>query len=133
MKDSFSETMEASLKTNPSLLGRVKDVLPSGTTLGLGATGFIVVAGVGLAIFGDDGLMSEWIDGMTGLNCDEKALDAGLNEGDDDYKEFVLECQKRAEMKMAVAVTTNSIGQKSKTSKQKGIILGNKQGIRTLR
>ena len=55
-----------------------------------------------IEIFGEDGVMSAWVDGMTGADCDEKALDAGHDEGTDDYEAFVLDCQKRAETKMAI-------------------------------
>ncbi len=69
--------------------------------------GGIVVLGVGSAyilnsVFGEDSLMSSYIDGMTGADCDEKALDAGHDEGTEDYEQFVLDCQKRAETKMAI-------------------------------
>ncbi len=53
-------------------------------------------------VFGEDGIMSAWVDGMTGADCDEKALDAGHDEGTEDYEQFVLNCQKRAETKMAI-------------------------------
>lgn len=65
--------------------------------------GVTVVAGYAVVmIFGADGVMSQWIEGMTGMNCGEKAEDAGLDEGTDDYKAFVDECQKRAERRMAI-------------------------------
>lgn len=69
-----------------------------GVGVGLGsAVGVGVFALAG--ILGSQGL-TQWMRSVSGLDCDEKALDAGYEQGSDDYKKSVEECQGRAETRM---------------------------------
>lgn len=46
--------------------------------------------------------VTEVLDDFTGLNCGEKADDAGLVVGEDDYKEYVQTCQEAAAKRMQI-------------------------------
>tara|TARA_Y100000992_G_scaffold302699_1_gene278558 strand:- start:2207 stop:2938 length:732 start_codon:yes stop_codon:yes gene_type:complete len=84
------DTFKASLK-NPFL------VRAGGAT----AIGLFVTYGA-IRIFGDEGIIAGWIAGATGADCDERAIDAGHDEGTEEYEQFVLDCQKRAERNMTI-------------------------------
>ena len=71
--------------------------------------GGLTAAGVlaGGAVFTLAGLLgsqalSDFMEDFAGLNCDEKALDASLDEGTDEYKTFVEECQDKAATRMTI-------------------------------
>jgi hypothetical protein len=77
-----------------------KKFLGKGLGVGLGsAVGVGVFALAG--ILGSQGL-EDWMRSMSGLDCDEKALDAGYTAGDSDYTTFVEKCQGRAETRMTI-------------------------------
>ena len=101
-KQGAGEGAEAAVK------GSAKDVVQGGfrnrlksmgKSFGMGTVkvGASLVVPLGLVFFlntaGADAL-ADWVANATGMNCDEKAIDAGYIEGEDDYKEFVTDCQK---------------------------------------
>jgi hypothetical protein len=59
------------------------------TVAGTGITAYYVIAG-------EFGLGTQFMDNLAGLNCDEKAKDAGYEEGTDEYTKAVEECQQSA-------------------------------------
>lgn len=59
-----------------------------------GVGGAVVVAG--FAVFINSDALQSWVDNKTGMNCDEKAIDAGYEEGTPEYTESVETCQKEA-------------------------------------
>ena len=66
-----------------------------GLTVGiLGATAYYTIAG-------EMGLGTQFMDNLSGLNCDEKVKDAGLTEGTDEYQKAVEECQESAGQALA--------------------------------
>jgi len=100
-KESVSEGMEAGIKDATG--GGLKKFMKN-TPIKVTGTGVVGVA-AGYAIykvFGTDGPVSAWMDDLIGANCDEKAIDAGLEVGTAEYTKSVADCQKRAETKMAI-------------------------------
>jgi len=78
--------------------------------------GGLTTAGVlaGGAVFTLAGLLgsqalSDAMEDFAGLNCDEKALDASLDEGTDEYKTFVEECQDKAATRMTILGVTGIV------------------------
>lgn len=65
-----------------------------GLTVGIaGATVYYTLAG-------EMGLGTQFMDDLSGLNCDEKVKDAGYEEGTDEYTKAVEECQESAGEKL---------------------------------
>ena len=62
-------------------------------------TGGLVLVG-GYGIYSVFGLGEEFVDDYTGANCDDKAIQAGYEEGSEDYENYVLECQGSASNKL---------------------------------
>ena len=100
-KESVTEGMEAGMKdATGGGLKKFMKTAPIKVT-GTGVVG--IAAGYAIyKVFGTDGPVSAWMDDLIGANCDEKAIDAGLEEGTDEYKKSVADCHKRAETKMAI-------------------------------
>ena len=74
--------------------------------------GFSSAIGVGVfALAGGLGwkAASDAMEDFAGLNCDEKALDAGLDEGTDEYTEYVEECQDKAATRMLILGVTGIV------------------------
>lgn len=63
--------------------------------------GAILGMGVALNIVGLDGAGGKWIESMTGMDCDQKAIEAGYVGGTDEYTESVEKCQEAAANKLA--------------------------------
>ena len=85
------------------------DVAKDKMKLSFAQKGGLTAAGVlaGGAVFTLAGLLgsqalSDFMEDFAGLNCDEKALDAGLDEGTDEFTEFVEECQDKAATRMTI-------------------------------
>ena len=85
------------------------DVAKDKMKLSFAQKGGLTAAGVlaGGAVFTLAGLLgsqalSDAMEDFAGLNCDEKALDAGLDEGTDEFTEFVEECQDKAATRMTI-------------------------------
>jgi len=97
-KESVTEGMEAGLKGGG--LKKFMKTAPIKVT-GTGVVGIAASYAI-YKVFGTDGPVSEWVDDLLGANCDEKAIDAGLEEGTDEYTKSVTDCHKRAETKMAI-------------------------------
>jgi len=100
VKGSAETVVKSGFKTNLKKFG-------GRTTFGVGS----VIIPLGLTIFlytaGADAL-ADWVANATGMNCDEKADDAGYIEGEDDYTEFVTDCQKEG-MQMMGMITVGII------------------------
>ena len=81
--------------------------LKKGAAIGIA---ICVMAG-GYALVGSLGLkgVSETLDDFTGLNCDEKAVDAGLDESTEEYTEYVETCQKSAAKRMTILGITSVV------------------------
>jgi len=72
----------------------------AGRGIGVGLGSAVGVGVFALAgILGSQGL-TQWMRSVSGLDCDEKAIDAGYDVGSDDYKKSVEDCQGRAETRM---------------------------------
>lgn len=57
--------------------------------------GVVLVAGYGINVLG-----APLVENITGANCGEKAIDAGYEEGTDDYSQYVEDCQGDATTKV---------------------------------
>ena len=57
--------------------------------------GAVLVAGYGINVLG-----APLVENITGANCSEKAIDAGYEEGTDDYSQYVEDCQGDATTKV---------------------------------
>lgn len=75
----------------------------------IGAGVGMVVISVGLA-FGLNDTIEAVTENFTGLNCDDKAKDAGLTEGSEDYKNYVEDCQKTAARNLNILGTASIVG-----------------------
>ena len=75
----------------------------------IGAGVGMVVVAVGLA-FGFNDTIEAVTENFTGLNCDDKAKDAGLTEGSEDYKNYVEDCQKTAARNLNILGTASIVG-----------------------
>lgn len=64
-------------------------------------TGGLVLVG-GYGIYSFMGLGEEFVDDYTGANCGEKAIQAGYEEGSEDYENYVLDCQGSASNKLMI-------------------------------
>ena len=66
----------------------------------------ITVGGIGVTAYytiaGEFGLGTQFMDNLAGLNCGEKATDAGLEEGTDEYQKSVEKCQESAGQSLKV-------------------------------
>jgi hypothetical protein len=71
------------------------------TGLTIGAN-VVTIAFAGLIYFGGKDAIEAVTDNFTGMNCDDKAKEAGYTEGSDEYKEFVEKCQNSAANKLAL-------------------------------
>ena len=82
------------------------------TTAKAGAIGAGVALGAGVfalaGIFGMSALQ-DFMEDFSGLNCDEKADDAGLDEGTEKYTEYVEECQDKAATRMMILGVTGIV------------------------
>ncbi len=68
------------------------------------------IAGGLYAITEISGLGGEFLDNVTGMNCDEKAIDAGYEEGTDEYTKAIEDCQESAgKSMMNLAMVTGGI------------------------
>ena len=92
------------------------DVAKDKMKLSFAQKGGLTTAGVlaGGAVFTLAGLLgsqalSDAMEDFAGLNCDEKALDASLDEGTDEYKTFVEECQDKAATRMTILGVTGIV------------------------
>jgi len=65
--------------------------------------GWVVVGGFG--VFGGYLLGDKFLESVTGLDCPQKAEDAGYEQGTDEYTQYVEECQAKAGMTMALIGT----------------------------
>jgi len=70
------------------------------TGINIGAN-VVVLAFAGLIYFGGKDAIEAVTDNFTGMNCDDKAKEAGHTEGSDEYKEAVEKCQNAAANKLA--------------------------------
>lgn len=111
MQKATTETLQTQLKKDLAEQS-VKDAAEAGAKnmtqkfagkgIGVGLGSAVGVGVFALAgILGSQGLNS-WMRSMSGLDCDEKAIDAGYSTGTDDYKNFVEDCQGRAETRMTL-------------------------------
>ena len=57
--------------------------------------GGVLVAGYGINVLG-----APLVEDLTGANCGEKAIDAGYEEGTDEYSQYVEDCQGDAMTKV---------------------------------
>lgn len=71
----------------------------TGITIGANV---VTIAFAGLIYFGGKDAIEAVTDNLTGMNCDDKAKEAGLTEGSDEYKGFVENCQNSAANKLAM-------------------------------
>ena len=71
----------------------------TGITIG---ANIVTFAFAGLIYFGGKDAIEAVTDNLTGMNCDDKAKEAGLTEGSDEYKESVEKCQNSAANKLAM-------------------------------
>jgi len=68
------------------------------------------IAGGLYAISELSGLGGELLDNITGMNCDQKALDAGYEDGTDEYTKSVEDCQESAgKSLMNLAMVTGGV------------------------
>ena len=74
--------------------------LRAGGAVGLGVGTVYVMSNVSSAL--GEGA-AEWVNDFTGGNCNEKADDQGLEEGTDEFREEVEECQDAAAVRIMVA------------------------------
>ena len=58
------------------------------------------MVGAYYTLAGEMGLGTQFMDNLAGLNCDEKAKDAGYEEGTDEYTKAVEDCQESAGKKL---------------------------------
>ena len=109
MQKATKESLQAQLKKDlaqqtvkdaaqASSRNMAKRFAGKGIGVGLGSA-------VGVGVFALAGILGSqalqgWMRSVSGLDCDEKALDAGYTAGDSDYTTFVEECQGRAETRM---------------------------------
>jgi len=86
VKGSAETVVKKGWKNNLKTFGKKSVLGVGGVIIPLGLTTFLLTAGADA--------LADWVANATGMNCDEKAIDAGYIEGEDDYKEFVTDCQK---------------------------------------
>ena len=86
VKGSADTVVKKGWKNNLKTFGSKSFLGVGGVIIPLGLTTFLLTAGADA--------LADWVANATGMNCDEKAIDAGYIEGEDDYKEFVTDCQK---------------------------------------
>ncbi len=55
-------------------------------------TGIVALVGLGMLDDNAEEIICAW----TGCNCDERAADAGMEEGTEEYTEYVEKCQESA-------------------------------------
>ena len=60
--------------------------------------GVVIVAGMAMGILG-----VPLVESLTGGDCPEKAIDAGYEEGTEEYEEFIENCQESAANKVMMA------------------------------
>ncbi len=85
--------LKESLKAqNKALLKGTKNPLTN-TMVKVG--GGVLVAGYGINVLG-----APLVENLTGANCGEKAIEAGYEEGTDEYSQYVEECQSDATTKV---------------------------------
>jgi len=111
MKEAAEESAEKGLKdVAKDAFGKEgADVAKDKMKMSFAQKGGLTTAGVlvGGAVFTVAGLLgsqalSDTMEDFAGLNCDEKALDASYEEGTDEYKTFVEECQDKAAKRMMI-------------------------------
>ncbi|MAK42159.1 MAG: hypothetical protein CL997_05695, partial [Euryarchaeota archaeon] len=111
MKEAAKESAETGVKdvAKTATVKEGADVAKDKMKLSFAQKGGLTAAGVlaGGAVFTLAGLLgsqalSDFMEDFAGLNCDEKALDAGLDEGTDEFTEFVEECQDKAATRMTI-------------------------------
>jgi hypothetical protein len=91
VKGSAKDVATKPWKTNMAKFGKGSALVGAQVIVPLGLVYFLNTAGADA--------LADWVANSTGMNCDEKAIDAGYVEGEDDYTEFVTDCQKEG-MKM---------------------------------
>lgn len=74
---------------------------PSPVRAQLIKTGGLVIVG-GFGLWQAFGLGEDIVDNLTGENCDEKAIAAGYEEGSEDFKNYVENCQEDSLNKVAM-------------------------------
>jgi hypothetical protein len=85
LKESIKAQNKALLKRTPNPL--------TNTMVKVG--GGVLVAGYGINVLG-----APLVEDLTGANCGEKAIDAGYEEGTDEYSQYVEDCQGDAMTKV---------------------------------
>ena len=85
----LKESMKAQ---NKALLKQTKNPLTN-TMVKVG--GGVLVAGYGINVLG-----APLVENLTGANCGDKAIDAGYEEGTDEYSQYVEDCQGDATTKV---------------------------------
>ena len=111
MKEAAKESAEKGVKdvAKDVTVKEGTDIAKDKMKLSFAQKGGLTAAGVlaGGAVFTIAGILgsqalSDFMEDFAGLNCDEKALDAGLDEGTDKFKTFVEECQDKAATRMTI-------------------------------
>ena len=103
VKDIVGEGLEEGIETGTekalkeSLKAQNKALLPKNplTNTMVKVGGGVLVAGYGINVLG-----APLVENLTGANCGEKAIEAGYEEGTDEYSQYVEECQSDATTKV---------------------------------
>ena len=99
-KQGADQLTEESLEEGLEQLGKNVKINPIlSKTMDIG--GAIIGMGVALNIIGLDGAGEAVVKSWTGMDCGEKAIDAGYTSGSEEYTASVEECQKAAANKLA--------------------------------
>ena len=94
-KEGGEDAVQAGLKAqNKALMAQAKN--PAKKSL-IRTSGAVVVALYGINVLG-----GPVVEELTGANCDEKAIEAGYEEGTDDYTQYIEECQEKAADRLAL-------------------------------
>ena len=91
-EEGAKDAIQASIKAqNKALMAQAKN--PAKKSL-IRTGGVVVVALYGINVLGEP-----IVENLTGANCDEKAIDAGYEEGTEEFTQYVEDCQSDATTK----------------------------------
>ena len=95
-EEGAKDAIQASIKAqNKALMAQAKN--PAKKSL-IRTGGAVVVALYGINVLGEP-----VVENLTGANCDEKAIDAGYEEGTEEFTQYVEDCQSDAANKLMMA------------------------------
>lgn len=94
-KEGGGDALQTSLKAqNKALMAQAKNPVKKSL---IRTSGVVVVALYGVNVLG-----GPVVEELTGANCDEKAIEAGYEEGTEEYTQYIEECQEKAADRLAL-------------------------------